>query len=79
MSAAGTTGTMEQSGPVDNMYHDLAMQEEGATDDRFPSKLHEMLSAIEESGMSHIVGCRSHGRCFMIHRQKEFVKEVIPK
>jgi HSF-type DNA-binding len=73
---------MEQSGPVDDLYRDLAMQDgapASTADERFPSKLHQMLSAIEKSGMSHIVGYQSHGRCFMIHRQKEFVKDIIPK
>jgi len=44
----------------------------------FPTKLHVMLSKVEENGLAHIISWKSHGRCFVIHKPKEFVNEVMP-
>lgn len=44
----------------------------------FPTKLHVMLSKVEEDGLSHIVTWQPHGRCFIVHKPKEFVSEVMP-
>jgi len=44
----------------------------------FPEKLHQMLSSIDGEGMSHIVSWQPHGRCFVVHKPKEFVAEVMP-
>lgn len=72
----------------------------------FPTKLHVMLSKVEESGLSHIVSWwvhlffflhamhsynqpnhasislvsqprQPHGRCFVVHKPKEFVAEIM--
>lgn len=44
----------------------------------FPTKLHVMLSKVEESGLSHVVSWQPHGRCFVVHKPKVFVAEVMP-
>jgi len=44
----------------------------------FPEKLHLMLSSVERDGNSHIVSWQTHGRCFVVHRPKEFVSLVMP-
>jgi hypothetical protein len=43
----------------------------------FPVKLHYMLSEIEKDGLAHIVSCQPHGRCFVVHKQKAFVEQIL--
>jgi hypothetical protein len=45
----------------------------------FPLKLHETLTHIELDGHDDIIGWLPHGRSFKIHKQKEFVTEILPK
>ncbi|KAL7515413.1 hypothetical protein ACHAXN_013102 [Cyclotella atomus] len=45
----------------------------------FPVKLHSMLDAIERDGYAHIVSWQPHGRCFVVHKPKEFVSHIMPK
>jgi hypothetical protein len=45
----------------------------------FPLKLHETLTGIEQDGLDDIIGWMSHGRSFKIHKQAEFVNEILPK
>ena len=45
----------------------------------FPVKLHDMLDQIERDGLSHVVSWQPHGRCFVVHKPKEFVNYVMPK
>ena len=46
----------------------------------FSMKLHDMLEDQEgeEDGIAHIVSWQPHGRCFLVHKQKEFVEKVLP-
>lgn len=44
----------------------------------FPTKLHLMLSKLEEEGLNDIVSWQPHGRCFLVHKPKEFVDEIMP-
>jgi len=44
----------------------------------FPEKLHMMLSSVERDGHSHIVSWQCHGRCFVVHKPKDFVAIVMP-
>ena len=44
----------------------------------FPVKLHEMLDKIESDGLANIVSWARHGRCFCVHKPKEFVSHVMP-
>jgi hypothetical protein len=45
----------------------------------FPVKLHEVLDQVEADGFAHIISWQSHGRCFMIHKPKEFVDYIMPR
>lgn len=45
----------------------------------FPVKLHEMLNKIESDGLAHVVSWASHGRCFCVHKPKEFVNHIMPR
>lgn len=44
----------------------------------FPVKLHSMLDKIEADGLAHVVSWQPHGRCFVVHKTKEFMK-LMPK
>eukprot|EP00547_Thalassionema_nitzschioides_P003045 CAMPEP_0194205706 /NCGR_PEP_ID=MMETSP0156-20130528/4930_1 /TAXON_ID=33649 /ORGANISM="Thalassionema nitzschioides, Strain L26-B" /LENGTH=280 /DNA_ID=CAMNT_0038932061 /DNA_START=59 /DNA_END=898 /DNA_ORIENTATION=- len=44
----------------------------------FPLQLHVMLETIEEIGKVDVVSWQPHGRCFVIHDQKEFIRIVMP-
>jgi hypothetical protein len=44
----------------------------------FPTKLHVMLSRVEAEGLTDIVGWQPHGRCFVIHKPREFVDQIMP-
>lgn len=45
----------------------------------FPEKLHQMLSQVDEEGLSQVVSWQPHGRCFLVHRKREFIDEVMPR
>jgi len=45
----------------------------------FPIKLHAILDQVEEDGLSHVISWQPHGRCFLIHKPKEFTDYVMPK
>jgi hypothetical protein len=45
----------------------------------FPTKLHVMLTRVEDEGLTDIVGWQPHGRCFIIHKPREFVEQIMPK
>jgi hypothetical protein len=49
-----------------------------ASDRNFPVKLHFMLNELESDGLSHIVSWQPHGRCFVVHKQEEFVRTILP-
>jgi hypothetical protein len=38
-----------------------------------------MLDRIEADGLGHVVSWQPHGRCFVVHKPKEFVNHVMPK
>ncbi len=39
----------------------------------FPLKLHDMLNSTSAEGMEDVVSWQPHGRCFVVHKPKEFV------
>jgi len=45
----------------------------------FPVKLYSMLEGVEQEGLDYIVSWQPHGRCFIVHRSKEFVEDVMPR
>ncbi len=44
----------------------------------FPVNLHDMLNELEKDGMDDIVSWQPHGRCFLVHKQQQFVEQVLP-
>jgi hypothetical protein len=85
----GKTAKLHDRHFVVHNYHDHG-EEEGECDlndeDRrrggvsiaFPLRLHAVLDQVEVDGLSHIVSWQPHGRCFAIHKPKEFVDRVMP-
>lgn len=73
---------------VQHHYHDHShdnradYQEEhparGGVTTPFPLKLHEMLIATSAEGMEDVVSWQPHGRCFLVHKPKEFV-DLLPR
>lgn len=45
----------------------------------FPTQLHFVLSELEADGMAHIASWQPHGRCFLVHKPKEFLESVLTK
>lgn len=68
-----STGTEEENSKDDDGKTVLH-----ASDRNFPVKLHFMLSDLEADGLGHIVSWQPHGRCFVVHKQEEFVKMILP-
>ena len=72
-------------------YHDYAnvTQEEaeavpkkrrrGGVVTPFPIKLMETLEKIEADGYDHIISWQPHGRCFVIHKQRQFADQILPE
>jgi hypothetical protein len=47
-------------------------------EENFPVKLHYMLTELETDGMDGIISWQPHGRCFIVHKQQQFVEQVLP-
>jgi hypothetical protein len=45
----------------------------------FPEKLHDMLSRMDEQGTNNVISWQPHGRCFLIHKKKDFVNQVMTR
>jgi len=45
----------------------------------FPLKLHELLEKAEEENLTHIVSWQPHGRAFVVHDPKMFVRHLMPR
>lgn len=43
----------------------------------FPVKLSEMLTQVDDDGLSHIISWQPHGRCFVVHDPAAF-KQLLP-
>lgn len=63
----------------DSKRHRRATGHRGGVAVPFPEKLHYMLSQMERNGTDDIVNWQPHGRCFVVHKPKEFVEEIMPK
>jgi hypothetical protein len=80
--------------PTTNVYQDYSnanervLKEIGSSGDmegtsskkdkNFPVRLHYVLSETEKDGLQHIVSWQPHGRCFIVHEQKLFAKNILP-
>ena len=46
-------------------------------EENFPVKLHYMLTELETDRMD-IISWQPHGRSFLVHKQQQFVEQVLP-
>jgi hypothetical protein len=49
----------------------------GGVSTPFPEKLHELLETLDQQGDGDICGWQPHGRCFIVHKPKEFVSKIM--
>jgi len=90
----GKTAKMNDRHFVVHNYHDHANDKEteenpppedpsqrrrGGVSIAFPIKLHTVLDQAEANGIDHVISWQPHGRCFVVHKPKEFVDRVMPK
>jgi hypothetical protein len=86
----GLTAKNQERHFVHHSYHDHAndpdTEEEESNHRRrggvtvsFPLKLHSVLDQVEIDGFSHVISWQPHGRCFVIHKPKEFTDVVMPR
>lgn len=86
-STSNNNGSNQQR-KVDHKYVDyVSVMEENmagvvkaahTSDRNFPVKLHFMLNEVTNDGLSHIVSWQPHGRCFLVHKQDDFINLILP-
>lgn len=65
------------AGPHETVKEESAGASRG--DGTYVLRLHEMLEDAEKEGHQHIVSWQPHGRAFRIHKEKEFVEQIMPR
>ena len=56
-----------------------SMMKRGGVACPFPWRLHDMLAAVEQENLEHIVSWQPHGRAFRVDKPSEFVEKVLPR
>jgi hypothetical protein len=88
----GKTAKQNDRHFVVHNYHDHANDEDepdsekgggeqrrrGGVTVSFPLKLHAVLDQVETDGLAHVVSWQHHGRCFVIHKPKDFTEHIMP-
>lgn len=86
----GKTAKQNDRHFVVHNYHDHAADEDendtseeeprrrGGVTISFPKRLHSVLEQVERDGWSDVISWQQHGRCFLIHKPKEFQELVMP-
>lgn len=66
---------------VDEENSDASNITKGGVSIPFPLKLYRMLEHIDhvEPELSQLISWQPHGRCFLVHRQKQFAEKVLPR
>eukprot|EP00980_Cylindrotheca_fusiformis_P030328 scaffold24656_cov181-Cylindrotheca_fusiformis.AAC.5 len=66
--------------PENNFQQDIPIpRRRGGVAMSFPMKLHAILDQVEADGLAHVISWQPHGRCFAVHKVKEFTDFVMPK
>lgn len=68
-----------RSGSKKNIADFPVAKKKGGVAVPFPLKLHELLEKAEEENLTHIVSWQSHGRAFVVHDPKTFVRHLMPR
>lgn len=61
-----------------NIRQQLKSAGRGGTKMSFPIKMHEMLDKMEHDGLASVASWQPHGRCFVVHRPKQFSEHILP-
>jgi hypothetical protein len=87
-STSESTPTVPKRG-VPHVYHDYGQvpdvigyvrKKTGGVTQPFPEKLHDMLHALDHNFEAReVVSWLPHGRAFLVHKPKEFTREIMPK
>jgi hypothetical protein len=72
----GSTSDGRSEAKVSEEPDDKDLDESSET---FPFKLYRILEEAEKDGNEGIVSFNAQGRCFLIHKPKQFVDEIMPK
>jgi hypothetical protein len=68
----------ESSGDLHHMKeHTQSSNMNHGGEQNFPVKLHYMLNELAKDGMDGIVSWQPHGRCFLVHKQQQFIEQVL--
>lgn len=78
LSAASISNHNDATSDCDDSSNPEGGVSRGGVPTPFPWKLHDMLEKVDDDGYSHIVSWQPHGRCFAVHKPKEFVETVMP-
>lgn len=65
--------------PDENDVEEEPHRRRGGVSIAFPIKLHAVLDQVLADGLGHVISWQAHGRCFVVHKPKEFVDHVMPK
>lgn len=57
----------------------VVVRQRGGVTTPFPMKLHQVLEQVEVDGFADTISWQPHGRCFVIHKPKRFVQDVMPR
>jgi hypothetical protein len=68
----------QDDGFGDCSSHEENHRRRGGVAVAFPLKLHSVLDQVEFDGHADILSWMPHGRCFVIHKPKEFVEQIMP-
>jgi len=71
----------DHAGDIEEMYNQTKPVVKGGIIDPFPMKLYDMLEHINsnEPELASIVSWQPHGRCFLVHKPKEFTEYILPR
>jgi hypothetical protein len=62
-----------------SVHSSASLDSHAAAGFAFPGRLHKMLRGVDAEGLSHIVSWQPHGRCFVVHKPIEFVRDILHK
>jgi hypothetical protein len=94
VASAAAEDAAKQTAAVVHCYHDYApvMANEAETTDEavyndpktklernFPLKLHFVLAELTREGYADVAGWAPHGRCFVVHKPKDFEERILSK
>ena len=77
-SKSSTSSTRRRTTSTTNKGASVVSARARISSRHFPLQLHDMLNDSEDKGFEDIVSWQPHGRCFVVHRPKDFVEHIMP-